>query len=255
MPVELNSGKSALSAVSSFRVVELGKVRGKAGVDSTAKAYPLCWAMWRPSSLPWQNSQPKLEGGPALLPRGRGRISLSLEVPPTAAIAPKWCNSSRFDTAAPTETWHHRIGLWSLRVPDQHCHKRAIRSICAADLVTGPAQAAAPAHVCCATHQLCQSHASLILLVQACTKGVPEAGGRRYEWRQAGLMGGEGGGNGTRPLGHIQSPVRFSPLLAAWTCTCYFAALDPSTLLGYVQLTTGHEDVHPLVLHWVAAAS
>lgn len=43
-------------------------------------------------------------------------------------------------------------------------------------MVTGPVQAAAPAHRCHCAHQLCQSSAGIALLVQGHAKGVLEAG-------------------------------------------------------------------------------
>lgn len=59
----------------------------------------------------------------------------------------------------------------------------AVRSVCAADLVAGPAQAAVPAHRHRHPHQLCWPSAGLALPVQGCTEGMPGAGGRMWGQR------------------------------------------------------------------------
>lgn len=40
-----------------------------------------------------------------------GHLPSSSKMPPTAAVVPVGCSSSRFDTTSPTVAWHHQIKL------------------------------------------------------------------------------------------------------------------------------------------------
>lgn len=82
---------------------------------------------------------------------------------------------------------------------DLCCCKRAVTLIYVADLVAGPAQAAALAPIYHSAGQLQWLSAGLVLLAYSHVKDIPEVGwglkGRRHGWR------------GRRPLGRILSPV------------------------------------------------
>lgn len=71
-------------------------------------------------------------------------------------------------------------------------------------------QAAVPAYICCAAHQLCQLNAGLVLPMQGHTKDMLEEVGGIMGWREGGSMNRQvwrGGGVGSGLLGHILTSI------------------------------------------------